>query len=92
MNASKRRGYEPRWLPPRDNSANRRASLYFLADYYAWSARKGWANGNSPIDGRPWDKHYGRDGELGRRIGRVQDIASARLVYAIARAYPNPLP
>jgi len=68
----------------------RRAELFFLAEYYGWAARKASTpTGNNPLTGQPWPKYE----KWVRDIDRAQSIAAAKVVYAMARAYgPVPLP
>lgn len=64
-----------------------RREMYQRADYYAWAARKGFPDGgNDPLTGRPYSSH------LSRVLGRAENAAAARACYALARAYPSPLP
>lgn len=65
-----------------------RAELYGLAEYYAWAARKGYsAIGNDPRTGRPWQEWR----QLSRALGVAQNTAAAKVCYAAARRFPNPL-
>lgn len=65
----------------------RRASLYFLAEFYAWSARRPETPvGNDPRDGRQWP----RFDRLGMAIARAENTAAARVTYAAARRQASP--
>lgn len=67
-----------------------REEWHFMAGYYAWNARKGFAPGaRDPRTGQPWKAHD----RAARRLGRAAYLALAREAYAIAREYgPTPLP
>jgi hypothetical protein len=69
----------------------RRSELYFLAEFYAWSARRASAPcGNNPLNGLAWPK-AGPDGQLARALAKAESIALARVCFKLARAMPNPL-
>lgn len=70
-------------------SVNRaRAEMYARAEFYAWHARRGFAEiGNDPIGGRPWDRV---PGTLPRELGRATGIAAARVCYRRARGFQSP--
>lgn len=90
MNAPHRATYGPLGhLRPARRLNLDRAALYQLAEYYAWAARRGFgAPGNDPRTGEPWNNWR----QLDRTLGRAMHSAAARVCYAAARTYPNPLP
>lgn len=67
----------------------RRAEWWRRAEYFAWSARKGWAPARDPLTGSPYPDHD----PYARLLGRAVHLAAAREAYAIARSFgPLPLP
>lgn len=67
-----------------------RAEMYFLAEFYLWEARRGFAMpGNHPTRGynlsRSWDP-------LERTAARAAHLAMAKVYFAAARKYASPLP
>lgn len=67
-----------------------RARAYFLAEFYAWSARKPTVPaGGHPLTGQRW-RSFDR---VGMAIARAENMAAARVAYRVAReSFPNPLP
>lgn len=67
-----------------------REEFHFLAQYYAWMARKNVPpSGNNPLTGMPWISWN----RTVWRLGRASYLALARECYAIARQFgPTPLP
>lgn len=65
-----------------------RARAYFLAEFYAWSARKPTVPaGGHPLTGEPWR----RFDPVGMAIARAENIAAARVAFGHARAWSDPL-
>lgn len=71
-----------------------RAEWYARAEFYAWSARKGFPYcGRDPLTGCEWDGP-GADAALrrtARMVGRAANRALAVECYRIARRYPSPV-
>lgn len=66
-----------------------RARMYFLAEFYAWSARKPTQPaGNHPLTGQRWRSFD----PLGLELARAENAAAARVAYRRARHYRQPLP
>ena len=60
--------------------------LYNSASYYTWCACKGFPpTGNEPSTGKKWSVHD----SFARRLGRVANMAKAKVYLDAARKYRN---